>query len=267
MKTINFWALWIIFIGLSSIEPFLALFGGFIFGLLYAKISKKQHIALEKMKMQHQLEQNQMYIDLLIQKYRTLRQYRHDFKKHLAYIQVLAQQKEVNEIEEYIKTVYVDLQSCGLLKLTGNQTLDLLLSDKIQQARQQNIEFEIDYQPNVNLSHIAALDLCIILGNLLDNALTSANQSAERRIDCCFQQRNDYYNVIIISNSCDSEPEIIEGIPRRRRYSEQHGYGVENVINRIQKYDGHYQFVYDKRKKQFQVTLLLHSDKRQSDKG
>ena len=40
--------------------------------------------ALEKMQLQHQLAQNQQYIDFMTQKYQTLRQYQHDFKKHLA---------------------------------------------------------------------------------------------------------------------------------------------------------------------------------------
>lgn len=196
-------------------------------------------------------------MNLLSQKYHTLRQYQHDFKKHLAYIQQLARQNDASAIDSYIDAVYADLQNGALLRLTGNQTLDLLLSDKIQQAQRQAIAFALDYQPNVKLSHIAALDLCVMLGNLLDNALAAAAQSTERRINCIFQQKNDYYTMITIRNSCDTAPIMKDGIPQRQAASEQHGYGVENVINRAQKYSGHCQFIYDPAKKQFQATVLL----------
>lgn len=123
--------------------------------------------ALEKLQLEHQVMQNQLYIDLLSQKYRTLRQYQHDFKQHLSHIQQLAQQNQTESIVTYINTIYADLQSAAPLKLTGNQTLDLLLSDKLQQAQAKGVALRIDYQPQTQLAHIAAPDLCIILGNLL----------------------------------------------------------------------------------------------------
>ncbi len=287
MKKIDFWALWFLFVCLCSIEPLLVfihfIFSGFslntinlsslqqlkiiisIFclfvalfcGWFYVILSKKQRAALEKLQLQHQLEQNQQYIDLMTQKYQTLRQYQHDFKKHLAYIQQLARQNEMHKIEAYIHTVYDDLQSGTLHKLTGNQTLDILLSDKLQQAQKQTITFEIDYQPNTTLSSIADLDLCVILGNLLDNALIAAAQSTERKIYCSFEQKNQYYSAITITNSCDMAPVIKNGIPQRQTPSEQHGCGIQNVLNHVQKYGGHCQFVYHIPQKQFQATVLL----------
>ena len=228
-----------------------------LLGVLYQRNAKRTRAALETLQLQHQLEQNQLYIDLLTQKYRTLRQYQHDFKKHLAYIQQLARQNETGMIDTYIGAVYDDLQSGALLRLTGNQTLDLLLSDKLQQAKKQAIAFEIEYQPNVKLSCINALDLCVILGNLLDNALAAAAQSAERKIFCSFQQKNQYCSAITITNSSDSAPVMKNGIPQRPISAEQRGCGVQNVLNRAQKYGGHCQFVYHAAQKQFQATVLL----------
>ena len=286
-KQIQFWAIWLLVLSITCIGfllPLLPFLGSLLFrqpfswnqrqqfwlttaaiilcftlllGILYKHNTKQMRAALEKMQLQHQLAQNQQYIDFMTQKYQTLRQYQHDFKKHLAYIQQLARQNEASKIDTYIHTVYADLQSGTLLKLTGNQTLDILLSDRTQQAQKQAITFEIDYQPDVNLSSIADLDLCVILGNLLDNALAAAAQSTERKIYCSFGQKNQYYSAITIINSCDTTPAMKNGIPQRQTPSEQHGCGVQNVLNRAQKYGGHCQFVYHIPQKQFQATVLL----------
>lgn len=228
-----------------------------LLGVLYRRNAKRIRAALENMQLQHQIEQNQLYIELLSQKYHTLRQYQHDFKKHLAYIQQLAQQNDMAAIDTYIRNVYADLQSGTALKLTGNQTLDILLSDKIQQAKMQKIAFQLDYQPGVQITHIAAPDFCILLGNLLDNALAATEQSTQKQITCTIQQKNSYYMAIHVINSCDTLPVMKDGIPQRKQPSEQHGYGVQNVLNCAKKYGGHCQFTYCSDQKQFQATVLL----------
>lgn len=181
MGNIYFWALWLLFICLSSIELILAfikfIFVGFsiesinfttlqqiricisffslilalLAGWIYIKLSKRNRIAIEKLQLQNQIEQKELYINLVTEKYQTLQQYHHDFKKHLAYIQKLAQLGDTKSIENYIGSIYRDLRSSSLQKLTGEQELDILFSDKLYQAKQQNIELKIDYQPGISI--------------------------------------------------------------------------------------------------------------------
>lgn len=224
---------------------------------LYRRHCRQINEALEKLQLEHQVMQNQLYIDLLSQKYRTLRQYQHDFKQHLSHIQQLAQQNQTESIVTYINTIYADLQSAAPLKLTGNQTLDLLLSDKLQQAQAKGVALRIDYQPQTQLAHIAAPDLCIILGNLLDNAITAAAQSQRKEISCKFQQKNNYYTAITVTNSCDQPPLMRNGLPQTQQDPEQHGCGVQNVLQRAQMYGGHCQFIYQAEQQQFQALVLL----------
>ncbi|MBQ2861113.1 MAG: GHKL domain-containing protein, partial [Peptococcaceae bacterium] len=172
-------------------------------------------------------------------------------------IQHLAEQNQPAEITAYITSVYDDLQSGTLQKLTGNQTLDVLLSDKLQAAQNHAVQFHIDYHPDVQLEQIAPPDLCILLGNLLDNALAAAAKSEQRQLVCQFRMKNEYYAVIHITNSCDIAPLMADGIPQTSQNDTQHGYGVQNAIRCAQKYGGDCQFHYDAEAKQFQVSVLL----------
>ena len=226
-------------------------------GAWYRQYAKKVRQTLENMQMQHQLEQSQMYITLLTEKYRSLQQYQHDFKKHLSYIHQLAMQQKSEEIAEYISLVQADLKQGTLLRLTGSQTLDLLLSDYVQRAKNSGVHLQIQYQPQTNLAQISAPDLCIILGNLLDNAIRASAESREKRVICEFGMKNEYYAFIQLVNSCDMSPVLINGIPESMRNEEGHGYGVQNVLRCVEKYKGVYSFSYHENTKQFQAKIML----------
>ena len=81
-----------------------------IIGVVYRRYATAVRHTLEKIQLQHQMEQHQMYIKLLSEKYCALQRYQHDFKKHLAYIRQLAVQNRQEEIAAYIAVVQDDLQ-------------------------------------------------------------------------------------------------------------------------------------------------------------
>lgn len=228
-----------------------------IIGVVYHRYEKSMCQAFEKIQFQNQIQQGEMYITLLTEKYRSLQRYQHDFKKHLAYIRQLAVQNRPEEIAAYIAVVQDDLQQGTLLRLTGNQTLDLLFSDYVQQAAHEGIVLQVQYQPQVKLHHISAPDLCIILGNLLDNAIAATAESEQKQIICEFWMKNNYYTAIQITNSCGQPPVLQDGVPQSTGNPEQHGYGVQNVIRCVRKYDGECIFRYDTVQKQFQVIILV----------
>ena len=74
-------------------------------------------------------------------------------------------------------------------------------------------------------------DICVLLGNLLDNAIeaseTVKNHDAWIRVKL---EKAGYLFFIEISNSCEKVPEIIDGeILTTKREKEFHGYGLKSV--------------------------------------
>ncbi len=47
------------------------------------------------------------------------------------------------------------------------------------------------------------------------------------------------------------------GLPQTQQDPEQHGCGVQNVLQRAQMYGGHCQFTYQAEQQQFQAVVLL----------
>lgn len=203
------------------------------------------------------LEQERRYYLLLQQKTEAIQAETNQFEQQIKTISQMVQQGIPKEITAYMNQITLTENHAELQKLTGHKTLDILFSEKMQYAKCRSIQLQLDYQPGVQISHIAAPDLCILLGNLLDNALAAAKQSTQKQITCTIQQKNSYYIVIHVINSCDTQPVMKDGIPQRKTPSEQHGYGVQNVLNCAKKYGGHCQFTYCAAQQQFQTTVLL----------
>ncbi|MBR2008495.1 MAG: GHKL domain-containing protein [Peptococcaceae bacterium] len=226
-------------------------------GWLHYRNDKKTKVMLERMNLQHQIEQGELYIQLMSVKYRTLQQYSHDYKKHLAYIQKLAQNNESKQIDTYISTIYNDLGNHLLLRLTGNKTIDLILSETVHQAEEKGIKFNVDYQLLNSVLDVTASDLSVVLGNMCDNAVKAAEHSAKKEVSLSFYSYNPYYCIVELRNSCDTEPIMKNGIPVASTIVEGHGFGVQNIIATVKKYGSECLFSYDASQKIFTLKVLL----------
>lgn len=226
-------------------------------GVIYFRYSKKMKAIVEKMQLEKQIEQGQLYITLLSAKYNTLQQYQHDYKKHLAYIQRLARCNESNEIDSYINAIYEGLNMHALIKLTENQTLDLILSEKFYQAKESDVVLKVDYQLLDRTLNIVAPDLCVVLENLCDNAITAAAMSEAKEVELNFYEKSQYYAIVECKNSCKALPVLKDGVPIAKSRLDGHGYGIQNILFVVKKYGGEYYFTCDAVQNIFVAKLLL----------
>jgi len=99
-----------------------------------------------------------------------MRGYKHDFHHHL---QTLKGQLEAGAVERalaYIDQLDNQLMNVDTLLKTGNVSLDAILSAKIAQAKAENIAVTVKANVPDALT-VSDLELSIIIGNLLDNAI------------------------------------------------------------------------------------------------
>jgi len=102
--------------------------------------------------------------------HKEMRGYKHDFHHHL---QTLKGQLEAGEIDRalaYIEQLDRQLMNMDTLLKTGNVSLDAILSAKISQAKAENIAVTVKANVPDSLT-VSDVELSIIIGNLLDNAI------------------------------------------------------------------------------------------------
>lgn len=110
--------------------------------------------------------------------YQQMRTWRHDYKNHLQVMKAHLDLGEYQELSEYILRLNEELASVSRVIETGNLALDAILNSKIAMARVKEIEVNVKVVLPPKL-HIADYDLCIILGNLLDNAIEGCESQGD----------------------------------------------------------------------------------------
>ena len=105
--------------------------------------------------------------------YRQMRGWRHDYRSHIQTMKAHAVQGDWQAVSAYLDTLETDLATVDTVVKTGNPMADAILNSKISLARSRHIPVQADASIPVALK-ISELDLCVILGNLFDNAIEAS---------------------------------------------------------------------------------------------
>lgn len=105
--------------------------------------------------------------------YREMRGWRHDFRNHIQLLKTYAQKGDLAAVRSYLDELEADLTKIDPAVKTGNAMADAILNSKISLAKSQGIPVRADAHIPVKLS-VSDLDLCVILGNLFDNAIEAS---------------------------------------------------------------------------------------------
>lgn len=105
--------------------------------------------------------------------YRQMRGWRHDYRSHIQAMKAHAAEGDWEAVGTYLDTLETDLAAVDTVVKTGNPMADAILNSKISLARAKGIPVQADASVPVKLN-ISELDLCVILGNLFDNAIEAS---------------------------------------------------------------------------------------------
>ena len=127
---------------------------------------KKTYLKL----VEYQTEQSEKHLNEVRSIHKEMRGYKHDFHHHLQALKGQLEAGEVDRALAYIEQLDNQLMNVDTLLKTGNVSLDAILSAKIAQAKAENIAVTVKANVPDTLT-ISDLELSIVVGNLLDNAI------------------------------------------------------------------------------------------------
>ena len=213
--------------------------------------AEREHLRVKSENERLQTEKS--YYDILEQQNQQLMIYTHDTKNHLAAIQSLSTDPAINEyIAKLLNQLKVYSSNCH----SGNKMLDVMINKYVIDCNRRGIQFDY-YLKSCNMKRLDDIDLVAILGNLMDNAITAAEKSNDKKISLETTQRNGY-SVIIISNSCDSAPTIHGGqLVTSKVDKKLHGFGLKSVAKTLKRYSGDFSWEYNELYHEFIVTVMV----------
>lgn len=171
--------------------------------------------------------------------YAKMRGWRHDYRHHIQTMKVHAARGEMEEIQKYLDMLDDDLTNVETVVKTGNRIADAILNSKLSLARERRIQVKTKAEIPVLLS-VPELDLCIIIGNLLDNAMEACMRVKKKenrfiRIYIDIIKKQLYLSV---TNSTEGH---VRKNGNQYLSSKQglHGFGILRIDNIVSKYHGY----------------------------
>lgn len=168
--------------------------------------------------------------------YRQMRGWRHDYRSHIQVMKAHAAQEDWEAVGAYLDALETDLAAVDTVVKTGNPMADAILNSKISLARSKHIQVQADASVPVALS-ISELDLCVILGNLFDNAIDASLALPEgERLIRVYVDRKGSQLYISFTNFTASGKQRKSGGRFHTTKGEGHGFGlvrIDAIVERL----------------------------------
>lgn len=171
--------------------------------------------------------------------YNQTRGWRHDYRNHIQVLKNYAEMGDMEAVKSYLNELAEDLETVDMALKTGNRMADVILNSKISLARSKEIQVRADAHVPVTLS-IADIDLCIILGNLFDNAIEACQglPGQERMIRVYMDMKNTQL-YISFTNTTAQKKQRKENGRFVTTKGKGHGYGLVRIDTIIERYQGY----------------------------
>ncbi|RKI69107.1 GHKL domain-containing protein [bacterium 1xD42-67] len=164
----------------------------------------------------------------------------HDFHNHIGVLRQFLAHEKYGEAIRYLDELQAPIQDMTAAVWTGDETADYLISSKAAAAESGGIRFQaqVEFPRRTN---IRSVDLCAILGNLLDNAIEAARQvpdPAGRSVTLTIRRIHQML-VIKVENSFAAAPVREDGcLKTTKTGGGLHGWGLKSAQTAAEKYDG-----------------------------
>lgn len=171
--------------------------------------------------------------------YRQIRGWRHDYRNHIQVMKALAASGDLAGIQAYLDELDTDLNTVDTVIKTGNAMADAILNSKISLAKSRHIAVQADAHIPVKL-RMSELDLCVILGNLFDNAIeASLALPEEQRMIRVYMDMKGTQLYISFTNFTAAAKQHKIGRRFATTKGSGHGFGLVRIDNIIDRLDGY----------------------------
>lgn len=191
------------------------------------------------------------HLDEINQQMKSLR---HDFNNHINCLQGMLEHGDLSSAKEYTLDLVEEAEQFNIAFSTKHAGISGLLSSKYEMMRTNKIAFtsRIDLPDELR---IKLVDISIILGNAIDNAIEACLKVDESKRSIDLKVYEEIETVVIKIENSYMASAIREGLKTSKSNVDQHGYGLNNIRFVVNKYDGYMKIEHDSKK--FYMNLAL----------
>lgn len=148
----------------------------------------------QNLRMRTEIEVNRLekgHAQRMIATMNTMREWRHDFNNHTITLMYLLDREQYKEMRAYMEQIIGPVGQLSDFISTGNPTVDAILSSKQLRACEHQIPIDAVCSVPAGGFPIDELELCVLIGNLVDNAIEANLHLPKERRGINLRMRKD----------------------------------------------------------------------------
>jgi signal transduction histidine kinase len=189
---------------------------------------------------QQQLQYQTQYFKELSDKYKLSNKTVHDTKNQLFAISAAISDNNVDMAKSKIDELCKNAAGGENSIRTGNDALDALINTKYNNNKELNIKFKHNIVIH-SKNQIDNIDLCIIVGNALDNAIEACSKidrNTEKEIVLKIRQVKEYLAIEMTNPTSENIEKVNGRLVSGKKEKELHGFGMQSMEEIVNKYNG-----------------------------
>ncbi len=177
------------------------------------------------------------YCDEVEGMYTKMRGWRHDYHNHIQALQASMALGKYEEVNAYLRQLNDDLTQVDTAVKTGRVMVDAILNGKMNIAAQNGIPVNVKAVLPAGVT-VSDVDLCVIIGNLLDNAVEENRKlPPEDRFIRVYIGKKNTQLYLAITNAAGKKQSRQGGLFSSSK-GREHGFGLSRVKSTVAKYGG-----------------------------
>lgn len=189
-------------------------------------------------------EQQREYFEQLLEKEQRTRQFRHDIIAELIQIKNYEDRKEYEKLGSYLDEMLSDISSISKYDYdVGNEIVNMILNYYLLPIKDK-CKIEVKGYISDSLD-IARRDLCILVSNLVKNAVEAVEQVSDKEKYIFFEIKSgNIFLQINMRNTCAEHTGITKAgeIYTTKVDKINHGLGIKNIENTLRRYEGYAEY-------------------------
>lgn len=209
--------------------------------VLYVNMQKVHAKQLEYSILQQAFKSQEKSVEETKILYQSVRSIRHDLKQHFQVALTMLHSGKINEAVDYMEK-YNDTVLDGISNkvFCDNDVVNYIINSKSKICSDRHIKIYI-YIAN-EIPEFSDLDLCVLLGNALDNAIEGVSGEGSNEIYLELRNVDNFFMISVKNTIINSVLEDNPNLISTKNEKEVHGLGILSMKEVVQKYNGSIEF-------------------------
>ncbi len=209
--------------------------------VLYVNMQKDHAKQLEYSILQQAFKSQEKSVEETKILYQSVRSIRHDLKQHFQVALTMLHSGKINEAVDYMEK-YNDTVLDGISNkvFCDNDVVNYIINSKSKICSDRHIKIYI-YIAN-EIPEFSDLDLCVLLGNALDNAIEGVSGDGNNEIYLELRNVDNFFMISVKNTIINSVLEYNPNLISTKNEKEVHGLGILSMKEVVQKYNGSIEF-------------------------